>query len=194
MKYLTVVRHAKSSWDQPGLADHDRPLNARGLRAVPAVATFLNQTYFGAAESTEPLLPKPDRLITSTAARALATAQVFRETLNLPIDSLLLQSSLYLASAEKILRVVQAMDENWGHAMIFGHNPGLHEFCDHILARANVQRMPTCTAVLIGFPLEYWGEADWNTAQLIGLITPKTLEKRFPSVYQGISRADDPLD
>lgn len=194
MKYLTVVRHAKSSWDQPGQADHDRPLNARGLRAAPAVATFLHQTYFGAGESTEPLLPLPDRIITSTAARALATAQIFRETLGLPVESLLLQSSLYLASAEKILLGVQAMDEDWAHAMIFGHNPGLHEFCDRLLARANVQRMPTCTAVLLGLPKDYWGEADWNEAQLVGLITPKTLEKRFPSVYQGISRADDPLD
>ena len=70
MKYLTIVRHAKSSWGQPGLADHDRPLNERGLRAAPAVATFLHRTYFGGNESP-PLLPLPDRLVTSTALRAL---------------------------------------------------------------------------------------------------------------------------
>lgn len=191
MKYLTVVRHAKSSWDHPGLADHDRPLNTRGQRAAPAVATFLHKTYFGAAESTEPLLPLPDRIVSSTAARALATAQVFRETLSLPIESLLLDSRLYLASDSTILKVVQEFDEDWTHAMIFGHNPGFHEFCDHLLARTSVQRMPTCTAVLLGLPHEHWGLVDWNEAQLIGLITPKLLEKRFPSIYQDISRPDE---
>ncbi len=63
MKYLTIVRHAKSSWGQPGLADHDRTLNERGQRAAPAVATFLHRTYFGGADSP-PLLPllNPARL------------------------------------------------------------------------------------------------------------------------------------
>jgi phosphohistidine phosphatase len=192
MKYLTVVRHAKSSWDHPGLADHDRPLNARGQRAAPAVAAFLNKTYFGDDGAEEALLPAPDRLVTSTAARALATAQVFRETFKLPIETLLLDSRLYLASDVTILNLVQALDESWGHAMIFGHNPGFHEFCDHMLARANVQRMPTCTAVLLGLPIEHWALADWNEAQLVGLVTPKLLEKRFPSIYTDIARPDEP--
>ncbi|MFZ2279899.1 MAG: histidine phosphatase family protein [Prosthecobacter sp.] len=189
MKYLTIVRHAKSSWGQPGLADHDRPLNERGQRAAPAVATFLHRTYFGGADSP-PLLPLPDRLVTSTALRALSTAQIMRETFAMPVESLLLESRLYLADADRILDVMRGFEESWNHTMIFGHNPGLHDFAEHILARANIPKVPTCTAIIMAFPHEYWGLADWNEAQLIGYITPKSLERRFPELYAGISRED----
>jgi phosphohistidine phosphatase len=189
MKYLTIVRHAKSSWGQPGLADHDRPLNERGQRAAPAVATFLHRTYFGGADSPA-LLPLPDRLVTSTALRALSTAQIMRETFAMPVESLLLESRLYLADADRILDIMRSFEESWNHTMIFGHNPGLHDFAEHILARANIPKVPTCTAVIMAFPHEFWGLADWNEAQLIGYITPKSLERRFPELYAGISRED----
>lgn len=189
MKYLTIVRHAKSSWGEAGLADHDRPLNERGKRAAPAVATFLHRTYFG-GNGTPALLPAPDRLISSTALRALSTAQIVRETFAMPVDRLLLESRLYLAPAERILEIMRGFDENWQHAMIFGHNPGLHEFAENILARANIPKMPTCTAVIMAFPHEFWGLADWHEAQLIGYITPKSLERRFPELYGHISQGD----
>lgn len=189
MKYLTVIRHAKSSWDQPGLADHDRALNERGKKAAPAVAAFLHKTYFGAGGSPA-LLPKPDRLVSSTALRALSTAQIVRETFGLPTEHLLLDSRLYLAEADTLLNVVRQFDESWQHVMLFGHNPGLHEFSERLLARAHVARMPTCSTVIMAFPTEYWGLAEWSMAQLIGHITPKSLERRFPELYQGISRVD----
>jgi phosphohistidine phosphatase len=66
----------------------------------------------------------------------------------------------------------------------------MHEFVERILAREHVSKMPTCTAVLMAIPTAHWGLADWSTAQLIGYITPKTLERRFPELYKGISRAD----
>lgn len=189
MKYLTVIRHAKSSWDQPGLADHDRQLNDRGRRAAPAVGAFLHKTYFGGAESP-PLISLPDRLVSSTALRALSTAQIMREIMALPTESLILDARLYLAEVSKILDVVRDLDESWQHVVLFGHNPGMHEFAERILARAHVAKMPTCSTVLMALPTEYWGLAEWSTAQLIGHITPKSLERRFPELYQGISRAD----
>lgn len=189
MKYLTIVRHAKSSWGQPGLADHDRPLNERGKRAAPAVATFLHRTYFG-GNGVPALLPLPDRLVTSTALRAFSTAQIMRETFALPVESLLLESRLYLAERALILDVMRGFEESWNHVMLFGHNPGLHDFAEHILARANIPKVPTCTAVIMAFPHEFWGLADWSEAQLIGYITPKSLERRFPELYGNISQGD----
>ncbi len=189
MKYLTIMRHAKSDWGQPGLADHDRPLNERGKRAAPAVATFLHRTYFG-GNGSPALLPLPDRLVSSTAVRALTTARAMRETLAMPVDKLLLESRLYLAEASRILDVMRGHDENWHHVMMFGHNPGMHDFAEKILARANIPKMPTCTAVIMAFPHEFWGLADWHEAQLIGYITPKSLERRFPELYGGISARD----
>ena len=189
MKYLTVMRHAKSSWNQPGVTDHDRRLNDRGQRAAPAVATFLHRAYFGGGD-TAPLLPMPDRLITSTAARALATAQIVRGVLGMNTEHLLLESKMYLAEPETLIRLVRGFDESWRHAVLFGHNPGLHDFVERLLARAHITKMPTCTAVILALPHAYWGLADWNEAQLIGVITPKSLERRFPLLYAGISRVD----
>ncbi len=189
MKYLTLVRHAKSSWSQHGLSDHDRPLNERGRHAAPAVGTFLHRTYFGSGSSA-PLLPRPDRLLTSTALRALSTAQIMREQMQLPPETLILDSKLYLAEAPRLLQTVQNLDENWQHVILFGHNPGMHDFAERFLARAHVPKMPTCTAVLMALPQAYWGLADWGLAQLIGYVTPKALEKRFPTLYAGISRSD----
>jgi phosphohistidine phosphatase len=190
MKYLTVVRHAKSSWSQPGLADHDRPLNDRGRRAAAAMARFLWTTYLG-GERSEPLMPPPARLVSSTAVRALSTAQVMRETFQMPTEHLLLDQGLYLAQESRLLKAAREWDESWGHVMLFGHNPGLHDFVNRLLARAGVQRFPTCSVALMALPVEFWALTDWNEAQLLGLLTPKMLERRFPDVYQGISGQDD---
>ncbi len=190
MKYLTVVRHAKSSWNHPGLADHDRPLNERGTRAAPAVARFFWTTYLGGG-GAEPLLPAPDRLLSSTALRALSTAQVMREMLQLPPEQLSLDQELYLASEQRLLSRVRQLDESWRHVLVFGHNPGLHDFVNRLLARAKVPRFPTCATAILGLPNEFWALTDWNEAQLIGFLTPKTLERRFPEVYRGISYGDD---
>lgn len=190
MKYLTVIRHAKSSWAQAGLNDHDRPLNERGLKAAPAMASFLYRTYLGGAGNAA-LLPVPDRLVSSTANRALSTAKIMLEAARMPRESLLLDSRLYLAESARILDVVREFDESWKHVMVFGHNPGLQEFADQILARAHVAKMPTCTAVLLALPHAYWGLADWREAQLIGYVTPKALERRFPVLYAGISQEGD---
>lgn len=190
MKYLTIVRHAKSSWNQPGLADHDRCLNERGNRAAPAVARFLWTTYLG-GEKSEPLLPSPSRLISSTALRAMTTAQIMRETFQMPKEHLLLSQGLYLASETRLMATVRELDESWDHVMVFGHNPGLHDFVNRLLARARVPKFPTCAVAIMGLPNELWSMTDWNEAQLVGYLTPKTLERRFPDVYGDISDGDD---
>jgi len=188
MKYLTVVRHAKSSWDQPGIADHDRALNERGIRSAPAIATFLSKTYFG-ANGTPPMLPAPDRMISSTAIRALSTAQWMLEPLKLARFSLHLDSRLYLAEPNVILDTVRHLDESSAHAFIVGHNPGMNDFVNRMLSRTTVPGMPTCAAVIMALPHAYWGLTDWAEAQLIAYVTPKALERRFPSEYAGISKA-----
>jgi phosphohistidine phosphatase len=184
MKYLTVLRHAKSSWNHPGLADHDRPLNERGLRAAPAVAHFFHDTYVGAA-GKEPLLPVPDLILSSTAKRAHSTAAIFERELRVPLQTL---PSLYLANPEKLIATVRDTAEEIRHLVLVAHNPGLHDFCNRILARSTVPRMPTCTAVIMGLPYANWGLADWGEAQLLGYVTPRSLERRFPERYPGITR------
>jgi phosphohistidine phosphatase len=187
MKYLTVFRHAKSDWGDPSLPDHDRTLNERGLRAAPVVARFLRNTYFG-GNGTPAIMPAPDCIISSTAERAWTTAKLAGEQLGVPTTAVALDSRLYLASHDTILEVVRGIDEASLHCVLFGHNPGMHDFVNQVLSRASVPRMPTCTAVIIGLPHEFWGLADWSEGQLIGYITPKALERRFPQECAGISK------
>jgi phosphohistidine phosphatase len=187
MKYLTVVRHAKSSWEQPGIADHDRALNERGLRSAPAVAKFLSKTYFG-GNGADRLLPTPDKFVSSTALRALTTAQLMLEPLKIPKNALTLDSRLYLAEADIILDVVRHLNEDSAHAMIFGHNPGMNDFVEKMLSRTTIPGMPTCAVAIMALPHEFWGLADWREAQLIAYVTPKALERRFPSEFAGISK------
>jgi phosphohistidine phosphatase len=190
MKFLTLVRHAKSSWETPGQEDHDRVLNERGRRAAPAVAAFLRQTYWCANEGQAALMPAPSKLVSSTAQRAWETARALAATTAGGEQALLLDSRLYLAQPGAILDVVRGLDEAWQHVVLVGHNPGLHEFSNQILARGVISRMPTCSVVIVALPTEFWGLADWGTGQLLGHVTPKSLEKRFPELYQGISLAD----
>jgi phosphohistidine phosphatase len=181
MKYLTLIRHAKSSWDDASLDDHDRPLNERGLRYAPMVGRFLAKTYLG-ANGTPALLPRPDRLVTSTALRAKDTATIMAGELKSAAP--VADRGLYLAEPKALLRTVRAFDDAWRHVMIFGHNPGISEFAARLLKRHDIEEMPTCAVALIELPREAWGDTDWEEGRLIGYITPKLIEKRFAEEAQ----------
>lgn len=176
MKYLTLIRHAKSSWDDDSLDDHDRPLNERGLRNAPVVGRFLAKTYLG-ANGTPALLPFPNQLITSTALRAKRTAEIIASELNGPEP--VTDHRLYLAEPKSLLHHVREFDRVWRHVMIFGHNPGISAFAARLLKRQDIDEMPTCAVALIELPLDNWCDTDWGEARLIGYITPKLIEKRF---------------
>jgi phosphohistidine phosphatase len=67
----------------------------------------------------------------------------------------------------------------------------MHDFVNRLLARARVPKFPTCAVAIMALPNEFWALTDWNEAQLVGFLTPKTLERRFPDVYRDISDGDD---
>ncbi len=176
MKYLTLIRHAKSSWDEPTLSDHDRPLNERGLRCAPTVGRFLAKTYLG-ANGTPALLPRPDRLVTSTALRARHTAEVIAAELK--SEAPVSDRGLYLAEPKALLQAVRGFTDLWRHVMIFGHNPGISDFATRLLKRHDIEEMPTCAVALLELPWDAWSATAWDEARLIGYITPKLIEKRF---------------
>jgi len=176
MKYLTLIRHAKSSWDDASVSDHDRPLNERGLRNAPVMGRFVGRTYLG-MNGVAALLPKPDRLITSTAVRARNTAELMMREMNL--DHLVGDRRLYLAEPKAMLQIVRHFDDAWKHVMLFGHNPGISEFVDKMLLRGEIKEMPTCAVAILELPWDAWAAVDWQEARLVGFITPKLIEKRF---------------
>jgi phosphohistidine phosphatase len=114
LRQLLLLRHAKSSWDDPGLSDHSRPLNARGRAAAAA----MRQAMLGLALS-------PDVVLVSSARRTLQTLEALEPWDETPIIELM--DALYLATAPQMLKVLNGVAETARSVMVIGHNPGLHE-------------------------------------------------------------------
>ncbi len=118
MPTLLLLRHAKSAWGDPGIADHDRPLAPRGLRDAPRMGRWL---------AREGLVP--ETTVSSTAVRARRTARLALQAAEAPLDSLKLDGRLYGATPWRILaRAAEAAREGaGGPILIVGHNPGLED-------------------------------------------------------------------
>ncbi|MDF1861491.1 MAG: histidine phosphatase family protein [Verrucomicrobiales bacterium] len=164
MKQLLLIRHAKSSWDFPGASDHDRPLNERGGSDAPKMGAALAQRGVS-----------PDAIVTSTANRAKTTAGIIAEGLGFSSSSIREERDLYLASPQAILRVVQQIDESCETALLFGHNPGMHDAVEMICG-APVDHFPTLAVARIELDIDYWGEVDSGTGLLLELLTPRALK------------------
>lgn len=127
MRQLLLLRHAKSSWDDPQLADHARPLNARGRRAAAAMARAMRE--LGLA---------PEVVLVSSARRTLQTLEALAPLPDSPIVEPM--DALYLAPWEKLLDAVHGVPETARSVLLIGHNPGLHELA---LALAGAAAMTT---------------------------------------------------
>ena len=168
-KTLYLVRHAKSSWDEP-LDDHDRPLAPRGRRAALAMAEHM---------SAEGLVP--DQVLCSAAVRARQTwermAPILGETI--PVDY---DDALYLAGPAELLARIRATDGYPGSLLLVGHNPGLEELADGLASRGNDalrdrlrQKYPTGALAVLEIPGDDWSAAAPGAATLARFVRPKDL-------------------
>ncbi len=146
MKTLTLVRHAKSSWKDPGLPDHRRPLNKRGRRDAPMMGRRLT-------EQGSPV----ELIVSSSAARAVETAEAIAEELGYPWDEIVTDDDLYHADAAEMITVVERQDDWIDHLMLIGHNPGLTELTN-TLSQLGIDNVPTCGVVVLTYDVGCWGE------------------------------------
>ena len=165
MKQLLLIRHGKSSWDHPGLSDHDRPLNDRGRRDAPRMAAALKQKGV-----------KPDLILSSTAARAATTAQAIASGLDFHESDIEYDSDIYLASTSTLLRVIQSLDESLNTVLMFGHNPGMHETVDRLARDGSVDHFPTLAVGRLELTVDYWGEVEWGSGLLLECLIPRELD------------------
>ncbi len=162
MKTLLVLRHAKSSWANNDLSDYERPLNKRGQRDAPRMGRLL---------CDEELVP--DLIITSSAKRALSTA----EAVALACDydqEIQYTRHFYLADSEDYLERLQQLDDAYERVMIVGHNPGM----EHLVALLTGawETMPTAAIAHLSLPINHWRELDEDSgAELVCLWRPKEL-------------------
>ena len=138
MKQITFIRHAKSNHIM-GLRDHDRPLNDRGLIDAPLMSERLKAEFF-----------KPDIFFSSTALRALTTAELIRNGID-PLIPLEEHTLLYHAFINDYTAFIHQVDNVFEHIVIVGHNPTITMMVN-LLSKDNVtDSMPTCCVVSLTF-------------------------------------------
>ena len=143
-KELLLVRHAKSSWDDPYLDDHDRPLNERGLQNAPEMGKRL-----------QGLSIRPEVWISSTALRAITTAEIIAEQVGFPQDQIQRTKDLYHASATELQEIISELDDQIDSVVFFGHNPGVTSLVANLYGLP-IDNVPTCGVVHLQFNENTW--------------------------------------
>ena len=164
MKNLILVRHAKSSWGEPSLDDHARPLNARGARVAPLM---------GEALATR--AARPDLVLSSTALRARTTAGIIAPALGYADADIIGEGQIYQASTPRLLQVLRDIDESQGSVMLFGHVPGVHDLSNALCPGASIGHFPTCAIAMIQLEIEHWGAIDAGCGKLVDFLIPKQI-------------------
>jgi len=135
MKLLTLVRHAKSSWQDQGCSDHDRSLNNRGLRDAPIMAERLQE--HGSV---------PDMILCSSAKRTRETCDIFLTAWNLNASHVEYDQALYLATTGTLQSAIEKVSPEVNHVLIIAHNPGLEQLSSLLHDNAP-KTLPTCAMV-----------------------------------------------
>ena len=160
MKTLFLVRHAKSSRDDPMLSDRDRPLNERGMRDASRVGEQLAQR--GA---------KPDLILSSPARRAMTTAEIVARKLDYRRKDIGVEYRLYAATPDDLLAVVHELDDKSKRVMLFGHNPELTELARRLSAK--ITEMATCAVAEFAFDIKSWSKVGAQEPASATLHNPK---------------------
>lgn len=166
MRRLILMRHAKSSWSDPGQRDLDRPLNKRGRRGAAAIGGWLHRNGY-----------RPDLALVSSARRAQETwAGVVAEAG--PAETTYVPE-LYHAGPEAMLEVLQRAGEA-ACVLILGHQPGIGAFAGRLLATPpddpDFAKYPTGATAVIGFERPDWPAVGWGDGRLEDFVVPRSLE------------------
>jgi phosphohistidine phosphatase len=172
MKTLLLLRHAKSSWEDPSLDDFDRPLGPRGERAAPLMGDYLRE---------EGLIP--DVVLCSAARRTRQTWDLVRARLNSDPE-VRFQRSLYLADPAQLLMDIHVQTDRAGTLLMIGHNPGTEILARRLAGRGEVdelermsRKFPTAALAVLTCPSDHWSEVTRGTCTLDRFVRPKDLDE-----------------
>jgi phosphohistidine phosphatase len=162
MKTLLILRHAKSSWKDDHLPDHDRPLNKRGKQDAPRMGKLLQEKGL-----------VPDLIISSTAKRAQKTAQLVAEESGYD-GEIQFDRDLYAFEAAAYLEKLAQIGDQVQIVLLVGHNPGLEELLEQFTGE--YLRMPTAALAQVNLSVSSWSDIDEDTqVQLANVWRPKEL-------------------
>ena len=168
MRSVYLLRHAKSSWTT-GAPDHERPLAGRGRRAAKAIARHLREQGI-----------EPELVLCSTARRARETLGRIEPALGAP--TVLIEPGLYGASKDELLDRLCGVPDGVGSVMLIGHNPGIQLLALELArpgagARELEEKYPTAALVTLAFPDASWEALGPGSAELVGFVRPRDLER-----------------
>ena len=158
MKIIYILRHAKSSWDNPNLADFERPLNKRGLESAPFIGEIIHKYKF-----------QPDSIMSSPAKRAKQTAVLVKEAGKIDAE-IQFDERIYEASPQQLLQIISELKTDSESVMLIGHNPGLEGLIKFLTGEN--QAMSTAALAVIDLKIQNWKETDAECGNLRTVIRP----------------------
>jgi phosphohistidine phosphatase len=167
MKTLIIVRHGAFSHSDSQIADVDHPLNRHGHYQVDRMAARLSELQL-----------KPDLLVSSSARRAVETAEAYAKKFEIPLDAIQIEEEIFEAERADILRVVQALDDAVNTVVLFGHHPGVTKLLHH-LTDGGVEKMPLGSFAVVEFSVESWRTVSFKKGRLVEYVEPKEKEKHY---------------
>jgi phosphohistidine phosphatase len=151
VKTLYLLRHAKSSWSDPGLDDLQRPLNKRGNRDAPIMGE-----RFGAREEVL------DLILCSPALRARRTAELFARACGFPVGKIVERPDLYFSEIDAIKNIIVSQDDQYRSQMLVFHNPDINAFVNSINSTPYLNNVPTSGLVKFTSEVDHW--RDWSSS------------------------------
>jgi phosphohistidine phosphatase len=170
VKRLSVLRHAKSSWEEPNLDDFDRPLNERGRTAARRIGRELKQRKIGF-----------DLCLASPAGRVRETLDGVAQGYGDFRFEVRFEPRIYAATTEALLDLIRGISEEVESPLIVGHNPGLHELLLRLTSSGDLRRrveakLPTAAFATIELPAKRWADVMAGTGKIVELILPKEID------------------
>ena len=170
MKKIILLRHGKSSWTDPGLDDHDRPLNPRGKAASPIVGEWLAYRKH-----------LPDTILCSSSVRTRETVKGIRKSVP-TLPEPVIERGLYHAAPEDMRRRLRDLPDEVESVMIVGHQPGLGSLA-RLLSNGTENRrcsrayehFPTAAAAVLEVDIETWSDLDHGLARFVDFAKPREL-------------------
>ena len=169
MKRIYLLRHAKSSWKDPALGDHDRPLAPRGRRAAKAIGRHMREQRID-----------PELVLCSTARRARETLERIEPALG--TRAVRVEPELYAATATALLARLRQVPDSVGSVLLIGHNPGLQQLAVDLARPGPARReldatYPTAALATLAFAGPGWRDLRRGEVELVELIRPRDLER-----------------
>lgn len=166
MKTLYIVRHAKSSWDHPGLEDYERPLLEKGRKRTKYIVDYFMDHQI-----------KVDLIMSSHAKRAHETAKILAVGVQYPQSDIVVSKNLYFGYSDSLFNIFYDLSDDVNSLMIVGHNPTFTTFANHFLDKG-IDNLPTSGVVCIAFDMKSWADIHDSKRKVKFVISPKLLRER----------------